>query len=237
MTTFSQLVDSIVAETLRPNMRKEVASYLNQTIRECHFEPSRGNVAFLNANYREAQVIADSEIGAFWAVPNVATFQGLAAVRFDSVFRDGAVVYADEVMPGRRAELVTHGYQRAGDRVFFKGYGGVNAAISLAWFEYPAALKYYEVANRPAQWDAESGWSYHASFDSTDESRSIARSLVSNWLLLRWYMVVEEGLRAKVYKRLSDDARQRVSYSLYMQQRQGLITSEIADIGGVYHSG
>lgn len=236
MTTFSQLVDSMKAETLRPNMTAEIVSYLNQTIREVHFEPERGNVAFLVPNYNEDQVVADAEDGFYWTIPDVATFQGLAAVRFDSVYLTGARVYAAEVMPGRLTESRDYSYQRAGERVYFRGYGGLNATVSLAWYEYPRALKYYAEADRPATYDVADGWSYHADYNVSDESRAAARSLVSNWLLLRWYMVIEEGVRAKIYKRLSDDARQKVAYSLYMQQRRGLITSELADTGGVLHS-
>ncbi len=51
---------------------------------------------------------------------------------------------------------------------------------------------------------------------------------------MRWSMVVEEGLRAKIYKRISDTERARTAYSLYAQQRQGLITSERADNGGAW---
>lgn len=234
MTTFSQMIDSMVAETKRPDMRSEFASWLNQTIRECHFEPERGNVVFLRPNYREERVVADADDAYSWPIPNVATWQGVAAVRFDNVWDRGRQTFAQEVYAGRAAGLVTHAYQVAGDRIFFKGYGGLNAALSLAWYEYPPALKYYSADARPASYDLADGWTYHADFDVDDETRTDARIRTSNWLLMRWSMVLEEGLRAKVYKRLSDETRQRTSYSLYSQQRQGLITSERADLGGAW---
>lgn len=227
MTTFSQLIDSIVAETKRLDLRSTMASYLNQTIRECHFEPEKGNVVFMTANYNEETVQADSDTGFAWTIPDMATFQGIGAIRFDNVFDYDEPVYAAEVTPGRRMAATLYGYQRAADRVIFKGYGGENAYVSVCWYQYPSSLKYYAAADRPASYDSGT-WTYHEDYDIDDDSRAAAILLVTNWMLLRWGVVLEEGLRAKVYKRLSDDSRARVCYSLYTQQRQGLITSEAA---------
>jgi hypothetical protein len=49
---------------------------------------------------------------------------------------------------------------------------------------------------------------------------------------MRWSDVLREGLRAKVYKRISDQLRAQTSYSLYSQLRQGLFTSEVAELQG-----
>ena len=46
MTTFSQLVDSVVSETKRPDLVSEIATYLNQTIREVHFSADRNAALF-----------------------------------------------------------------------------------------------------------------------------------------------------------------------------------------------
>jgi predicted DCC family thiol-disulfide oxidoreductase YuxK len=103
-------------------------------------------------------------------------------------------------------------------------------------FEYPTALKYKVTASRPAQYDVESGWTYatvgSVNYDLDADSRELARSLVTNWILLRWADILREGLRAKIYKRLSDQLRAQTSYSLYSQLRQGLYTSEAAELQG-----
>ena len=232
MSTFSQLVDEVVTETGRVDLRTTVVSYLHQTIRECHLDPERNTALFLWPNYQEAQVTADEDLAYAWPIPDTRLFQGVQAVRYDNVFDDGRTTYALPLVPGRVGEQQTRAYQQVGDRIIFKGYGGVGGVISLAYFEYPRTLKYYVVADRPASWDPVDGYTYHADY-VTDEERETARLLSTNWLIERWPMVLAEGLRAKIYKRLSDTERARTCYSLYMQLRLGLQNSEQADLGGV----
>lgn len=234
MTTFSQLIDELVVETRRPDLRTEIAVYLNQTIREVHFEPSRGNVVHYPSNRREDQITASVAQGQSWEIPNVSSFQGLEVVRFASQYL-GRLEYAKEVSPGPNIATVPFYWYRAGSMVFFGGsvgYGGVGGVIQLAWYEYPRAMKYKIQADREATYDVDDGWTYRNDYDTNDTQRAIARERVTNWLLMRWADVLREGLRAKIYKRLGDDVRQRTSYSLYQQLRQGLFTSEVAVLSG-----
>lgn len=232
MTTFSELVDKMVAETKRPDMRVEIATYLNQTLRELHFEPQRGNAVFYKDNYKEDRIVSAVSSGFSWAIPSPQNFQAPAAARYDSVYSDGAQVWAKEMRPGPAMAREPYSFYRAGGAFYFNNYGGVNASISWSWYEYVAALKYYAVGFRPATYDIESGWDYLTAYDVDDTTRANAESLVSNWLLIRWSTVIEEGLRAKVYKRVADETRARTSYSLYSTLRQGLYTSETSDVGG-----
>jgi hypothetical protein len=235
MTTHSQLVDDMVRETKRPDLLADISDYLNQTIRELHFTPDRGNAITYRDNLREIQLTANAEEGYSWTIPNPHLFQQMVAVRYDSLFsRDAMYTYADERVPGRAMNNSLEYYYRAGNLVFFSGYGGLNSVISLAYYEYPRRLKYYPAGSRPVEWGDElMSWTYDPAFDTDDEMRLDARNLCSNWVLLRWRDVVAEGLKAKVYKRLSDDGRARTSYSLYSQMRQGLFTSEVAVPGRV----
>lgn len=234
MTTFSELVDKMVAETKRPDMRVEIATYLNQTLRELHFEPSRGNSIFYKDNYRESLLSCNVESGFSWTIPSPQNFQAVLAARYDSVYADGEQVWAKEMRPGPAMAREQNAFYRGGGALFFKNYGGIGSSISLSWYEFVPALKYYAVADRPATYDVESGWYYKTSYDVDDTTRETAQNLVSNWILLRWSIVIEEGLRAKVYKRVADETRARTSYSLYSTLRQGLYTSETADAGGVW---
>ena len=235
MTTFSQLVDAIVRETRRPDMLTDIGEYLNQTIREVHFTPERGAVIPYRENLQELQLVANSESGYGWDVPRPATFQFMQAVQFPSVHsRDGKAVYAVERVPSRMTEQSPYWYYRAGSRFVFSGYGGVNSYINLAFYEYPRRLAYFAEGARPAVWDdTTQDFTYHADWTATDELRLDARNLSSNWLLVRWRDVLAEGVRAKLYKRLSDENRQRTSYSLYSQLRQGLFTSEVSTGGSL----
>lgn len=231
---FSELIDRICAEVSRVDLKSPAVTWLNQTIRECHFDPDRNTPVFLWPNYREDQVTSDEESAYYWPIPDTRVFQGIQAVRFDSVHNDGVAVFAQEAIPGRVGHDQLYAYQRAADRIIFKGYGGDGGIISIAYFEFPKSLAYYATASRPAVFNQVTGlWAYHADYNATAELQETARGLVSNWLLERWPMVLEEGLRAKIYKRLSDTERARTSYSMYSQQRAGLLNSELADLGGV----
>lgn len=238
MTTFSQLVDKMVAETKRPDLQTEIGSYLNQTLRELHMEPGKGNAVFFRDNLKENQITSNVDTGFFWTVPKPSTFQGLTAVRYESVVVDHDHVWAKEFPIGRGMSRERHYYYRAANNVFFHGYGGVNGVVSLAWYEFVPSLTYYAVGVRPAQYAEDptgesDGWTYAPSITTPDQ-QTIAQIQCSNWLLLRWATVIEEGLRAKVYKRLSDAVRAGTSYSMYSTLRQGLYSSEVAQLGGAW---
>lgn len=233
MSTFSQMVDKMVLETKRPDMVNEIVTYLNQTLRELHSEPERANAVHYEANLREDLILATTESNFMWDIPNPAVFQAIRSVRYDGVIdRHGQPVWAEMIQPSRAINGVDYFYYRSGSKFAFAGYGGLNKVISIAWYEFTASLKYYPVANRPATYDIETGWSYLPAYNVDDVTRATARSLVSNWLLERWDMVIEEGLRAKIYKRASDDNRAKTAYSLFKQLHKNLYTSEVGDVTG-----
>lgn len=232
MFTFSQMVDEIVSEVKRPDLATEVARYVNQTIRECHFTTDRQAAVFFRDNFNEVLLTADVEEGYSWQMPNLTTFQQMAGVKYPNKFDiHGDPVWAQSTTPGRHLNQLCYYYYQVGQEFVFSGYGGVDANIALGYFAFPSSLKYYTEANRPASYDPETGWTYHASV-VTAEDQEAARLVVTNWLLMRWSDVVSEGVRAKLFKRVSDTERARNCYSLYGQLRQGLITSEVADVGG-----
>lgn len=232
MNTFSQMVDELVSETKRPDLVSEIARYLNQTIRELHFTDDRNAAIFYHSNLREELLEADSETGFTWTIPEPTTFQQLWGVKYPGVYDDnGDPIWAKPTTPGRHLNGMSEFYYRVGETFVFAGYGGLNSQIAIAWYEFPRSLKYKSAGARPAEFDIESGWTYAEGID-TDEEQLGARELVTNWILLRWSSVVAEGLRAKVYKRLSDDSRSRTCYSLYQSLRHGLWTSEVAEFYG-----
>lgn len=228
MTTFSQLVDEMVSETKRPDLVSEISSYLNQTIREVHFTSDRNAAIFYSENFRESLLTANSESAYTWGIPNPATFQKMAVVKYSSIFdRQGGDIYVNETTPGRHLAGLDNYFYRVGGTFVFSGYGGLNSQIAIGWFEFPPSLVYKTPSARPASYDVELGWTY-ADAVNTPELEAAAQLLTINWLLLRWADVLKEGLRAKIYKRLSDTERARTSYSLYGSLRQGLWTSETA---------
>jgi len=235
MTTFSQLVDEAISETKRFDLATEIAAYVNQTVREVHFRSDTGSVLYYRDNLQEQLLTATSDDSFGWDIPNPAIFQGLVGVQYADQWdpdRNCQGVWAVEVTPSRNMQHYKHSFYRIGGGFAFANYGSTGSRIKLAYFQYPPRLKYYTVANRPASWDDATGWTYGTGYDTDDETRAAARALVTNWILLRWHDVISEGIRAKVYKRVSDEVRGRTAYSLYNTLRQGLWTSEIADLGG-----
>jgi hypothetical protein len=229
MTTFSQLVDEITREVRRPDLLLDIATYLNQTIREMHFDPKTGAAAEFIDNLKEVQVTATVDTGFGWDIPNQAVFQRMLAVRYDSIFtNDAKTTYIQQRSPGPGMSGQHLFWYRAGPRVTFAGYGGVGGVISIAYFEYPRSLKYYTLANRPAERDLDLGWTYAPVFDTTDELREAAQFYTSNWMLERWEVIVAEGVRAKVYKRIADTERARTCYASFMAMRAGVYTGEVA---------
>jgi hypothetical protein len=233
MTTFSQLVDKMVAELKRPDLQVEIASYLNQTIREMHIEPTRNNTVLYPSNRKEDQITTTVESGQTWNVPKASTFQGPLVARYENVFdSECQPVWPKEVKPGPIMSKIQEYFYRAGSYYVFNCFGGVGSLITLMWYEYPPVLNYYASALRPGSYDEVNGWTYLSSYNDSDLHRQQAQDLCTNWILLRWSVVVEEGVRAKVFKRLSDDVRARTSYSMYMAQRNGVYTGEMAEFGG-----
>jgi len=235
MTTFSQIVDAMVFESKRFDLRAEICAYVNQSVREVHFRSDTGSILFYLSNLKELALVTTVDSGFGWDMPNPAVFQAMQAVQYPDVWdRDsqGYGQWARESIPGRNLNANQYFFYRMGNRFVFGGYGAAQSRINIAYYEYPRDLKYYKPEERPATWDDAEGWKYLPAYDVDETTRELARNLVSNWLLQRWHLVLEEGIRAKIYKRVSDEVRGRTAYSLYSTLRQGLWTSEVADLGG-----
>lgn len=230
MTTFSQLVDELVEELRRPDLLKEIVTYANQTLRELHFDPETNGAIFYRDNLREAIEVTTRDEGHVWQIPRPATFQALLAAKFLSASsRLGEEVWSTETVPGRHLRDRLWFHYRVGQTYVFSGCGPVNSQIALAWYEFPVSLAYLKPGCRPMYFNEFGGKVYHPDWIH-EHSREDANFVTTNWLLERWPMVVSEGIRAKAYKRVSDDSRARMCYSLYAQLRNGLYTSEIANM-------
>ncbi len=216
MTTFSQLVDKMTMELLRPDLKESVASYVNQTVREIHFIPGTQSPAFFEANRKEDLAVVNSDGSYFWPIPVPATFQNLEAIYNTTlgcyhVKKSPSVMYRETDQPG-----MNRTFYRSGSTVAISGVGaGQNLLIS--WFEYVRSLRYQPAGSRTVTYDEDA-----MTYSGTEAEQELA----THWLLNRWPMVIEEGVRAKVWKRLGDDVRGRTAYSAFESMRRSLWEAE-----------
>jgi hypothetical protein len=233
VTTFSQAIDDLVAETRRPDMKAILGDYLLQTIRELHVDTKSGSVGRalkFPDNLVEDELTADAETGFTWAIAAPHRFQ-----LFESAYYENRGLYSRNRSPSSAfafsEEINGDVYHyRSGNYFCFSGYGGLDAIIKIAYYQYPARLTYYSAALRPAVWSDEAqGWTYLDSYDITDETRANAVALVTNWMLLRYPDLLKEGTRAKLYKRLNDPDRARMAFSAFESMKPLLISSETQD--------
>ena len=131
MTTFSQLVDAIVQETRRPDMKADVIRYANQTIRELHTDPETNKILFFADNFRQLLLTADVEDGFGWEIPNPATFQKLHVVNYRGVFENGVPVYSTPTTPGRHLNSLRNYHYQAANHIL-RGSNNQSNYLSLS---------------------------------------------------------------------------------------------------------
>ena len=236
MTTQSQLVDDMVAELMRPDMRSTIVGYVALTIRELHGAPDTGAAIGYDSNLVELALTANLDTGFMWTIPSPNTFQYMEAVYYPQIdkyakkrYPSSAWAFADEV----DGNLF---WYRSGTNIAFSGYGGNGSLIDLAYFSFPREMiDFPTAATRPCTWDKDAqAYSYLGAI--TDPVlQAAARARCTNWLLERWEDLVKQGVRAKVFARLGDIDRGKLAYSLYQAQRPVLIAAETQEHTATYY--
>jgi hypothetical protein len=226
MTTFSQIVDDIVAETLRLDLLGVIADYLRQTIRDMHIDSVTKMPAFYPDNRKEVQVIL-SGVGTenvyVWPIPKATLFQQMEAVYYRAYG-----VYSLEKKPSiakvnRGVDPNSRYYwYRAGSNICMANPGKDGQLVDVSWFEYLGSLAYYAKALNPAIYDLASD-SYVIANGYTNDQ---ALALSTNWMIQRHADTLKEGVRAKIYKRLADMDRARLCYSQFETARSAIINTE-----------
>ncbi len=226
---FSQLVDSIFVEVSRPEMRVEITSFVNQTIRELHADPTTNEAVFYSENREEVEVTATVDTQQTWDIPSPHLLQ-----RIETVYYTEAGRYASEESPATafkrsHRDFADEYWYKAGTTLAFSGYGGIGSTIKISRFNYLRGLIYYPKADRPVTWDIESqSWTYHPSYVGDE---STADRLSTNWMLSRHAELVKQGAKAKVYAALSNVDRARTAYSMYKTLAPMMIGAESYELG------
>lgn len=227
MTTLSQLVDELADECKRPDMLLQIAEFTNQTIRELHMRRAQGGL-MSPVHYDSNRVEDEIEITALpaqWDIPAVTRFQ-----KVETIYCVERGTYLTLRHPTRALESGFPNrdpyFYRAGSYVVLNGIA-VGETAKISYFEFLRFLTYYVTALRPATWNpVTEAYTYLSAYNVNDASRENARNLTINWMLLRWSTVVKEGVRAKIWKRLGEEMRAKMSFSAYEALRDGMQASE-----------
>lgn len=234
MTTLSQMTDELAIECLRPDMKPTIAGYVNQTIRELHATPDGIAIRFTR-NLIEDAIVANIDVGFQWVFPKPQLFQSVEAVYYPALnkyarLRSPSTTFAftGEV----DADLF---YYRSGNYLCFSGYGGVSMEIDIAYFQYLRKLPYYASALRPCTWsDTTQTYTYLPAYDVNPTTRADALDLCTNWMLETHEDLIRQGTRAKLYARLVDMNRAKLSFSLYENLRPAMVSAETYDSVATY---
>lgn len=240
MTTFSQAIDTVIAEIQRPDLLQACQSWLNQTIREMHFTNTPGQVpmpAKYGANLIEDVLVANVDDGYVWTVPNMTRHQMLIAAYYPDQDK-----YAHISSPGTQfidpnSVDAPYTVYRSGDSYVFGGYGQTGSQIFVAYYEYLPRLVYYPptLNTRPCTWDeATETFAYNPTYGVNPTTKAQAEAMCTNWMLQRWPDLCLQGLRSKAYNRNGDEVKGKTAFSSYENSRPTLLNTESMEFIGFY---
>jgi hypothetical protein len=223
MTTFSQLIDEVATEMLRPDLRTSMASYVNQTIREMHFKPGIQVPVDFDANRVEDEVTVTTDGTWLWPVPSSTRFQKLEAA-----WNKDLGIYSRLKSPRVSLEFSNEPdykvyHYRSGETYAFQGVA-IDQILWLAYLMFPRTLAYKAAVDRAVRYDYDTDTYVLVAGGGVPTQAQMDAE--TNWMLQRWSETIKEGLRAKAYKRLGDEGRMRVSFSAFETMRAGVWMSE-----------
>lgn len=211
---FSELVDIVIARAGRPDRLEDAISYANQTIRSVQA------TIFCYQNLVEDQILATTD-PFLWANP--INFQRMKCARYTNGF------FAVNKL-GKGQDIYPNRYYGGAGYIGFTGMT-LNSLIDVAYYRFQPRLQYYVPAERPAVaiYDFETEqytFSYNdfsgdGGVDWSDPANQVAaRTRVTNWILLKWREMIEEGTLTKVYKTCGEDQRATMAFSLFQKTRK-----------------
>lgn len=224
MTTFSQLVDEVVLELLRPDMTVVIAQYANQTIREMHSRPATNAPVYFDANRNEDELTVTTDSPWLWEIPSMTRFQKL-----ETVYCPDLDIYLEARQPRmiHQASYEPYAeqfYYRTGTMYAFAGLAA-GMLIHASYFMYPRVLAYKATNNRVVRFNPDTD-SYEQIANPGTPATEPQLELETNWLLQRHDSTIREGVRAKIWKRIGDDSRTRTAYSAFESARTAVWNTE-----------
>jgi hypothetical protein len=225
MTTFSQVVDDMVLELLRPDLRASITTYVNQTVREVHFKPNIAAPILFDANRVEDVLNINTDSPWLWDLPSATRFMDIEALYINELAR-----YADRKNPRLAKEASFEPFAdifwyRSGTQIAVSGVSNGQTA-NISYFMFPQ-IHAYQLAGvtRIVLYDPVLD-TY--TLNPSGVPNQVQMDAATNWVIQRWPDVIREGVRAKVWKRIGDEGRARMAYSAYESFRNGLWLAEPA---------
>jgi len=236
MTTFSQMVDLLLKEIVRPDMVSMLPDYLNQTIREMHTNAQTSLPVAYADNRIEHLITIDSSVDAsdnfVWPLPDPTRFQMVEAIYYRSIGRYAKPRSPDVARVRNFSDpLREFYYYRSGPNLAFSRPGRVGDVIEASILYYPRRLTYQQGTQRKVRWNAES-----EAFEYINGGTIADLDKATNWLLQRHADCLMEGTRAKAYKRMDDQNRAKLAYSQYESMRAAVIATESVSPDAQYNN-
>lgn len=212
MHTFSSLVDSVVALTSRPDKRDTIALFANTVIRDMHRRPGNSdstNSVIFAENLVE-DVIDVSAVPFVWQIPGVANFMQVHAVKpvasnESFVERTPASLQSDFMKDFTGNNF----YYRSGSSLVFSGlHVFVGNQLRIAYVQYLPSLSYIAPAQRKVT--AVDG-EYVLIAGGTPPESDLKKE--TNWMLARHPYLIVDGIMAKFYTLVGNEAAGRQNYS------------------------
>lgn len=236
MTTFSQMVDLLLKEIVRPDMVSMLPDYLNQTIREMHTNAQTSLPVGYADNRVEHIINIDSSVEStdsfVWPLPDVLRFQMVEAVYYRAWGLYAKQRTPDVARVRNFADpLRGYYYYRSGPNLAFSKPGRVGDKVEVSIFCYPRRLSYLQGTARKVAWNQDL-----EVFEYRNGGTILDLEKETNWLLQRHADCLMEGTRAKAYKRMDDQNRAKLCYSQYEAMRAAVIATESVGPDAVYNS-
>ena len=214
---FSELVDTVIRRTNRPDFKEDIIAYVNETMRAVQNDSlfTRDMVEDVAYDINKEENIVEPLNVYVWKRPP--RMRQLRAVAYEN--RMGMDRYYPVNIPPSNTQLPHDSYYYgSGDSIVFCDSAGLFI-IKVAYYQNFRTLKYYEEGKRPAVFNTDTEqWSYlneNGEYVDTLEdevAEQQARELVSNWLLMDYQGLLINGANTKVFSVLNDP-RNKVEYS------------------------
>ena len=220
--TYSSAIDTVVSRSGRLDRRDDCIDFVNQTILETQAR------AFFKNDLVEERLHNTAGASPF-VTPEPLQFRQMQSVRYTDAYSPrGEPIYPKHIEPSQSQRDYDYFWYGSGGMFVF---AGAASMVDIAYFSYLPPLAYHpEVQNRPAIYDSSTRqWMYNSDETLTELQK---RSLVTNWLVFRFFNTIVQGGLAKLWN-ITQDPRSVAAYASYKQGQLTILQLQAREhVGG-----